>query len=104
MFHVSHRGEPYVLKAFVTVAAVMNCLCRTNPYRLVQYNSPTLGLVRGQRGGSRTPRRSWQGACINYMHGQYEIDLEHGKCGHLSSHFVHHGTDKEAVQGLRVVS
>ena len=38
MFHVSHRGDLQVLKAFATVAAVMDC---TNLYRLVQYGNPT---------------------------------------------------------------
>jgi len=86
---VVNRGDPYVLEVSATVAAVMNRLGHTNPYRLVwqsqvgpsawmgpQTSDALKGLARlGKKRAVLVPIAFTS----DHIETLYELDLEYGK-------------------------
>ena len=89
---VVNRGDPYVLEVSATVAAVMDRLGHTNPYRLVwqsqvgpsawmgpQTSDALKGLARlGKKRAVLVPIAFTS----DHIETLYELDLEYGKEAH----------------------
>jgi ferrochelatase len=109
---VVNRGDPYVLEVSATVAAVMDRLGHTNPYRLVwqsqvgpsawmgpQTSDALKGLARlGKKHAVLVPIAFTS----DHIETLYELDLEYGKEAHEVRFFWVHSAKEGTLTGRQL--